>query len=227
MLATFPARAAENGSTRFLEPDQLQFGMDLVDAQQRVADEKNWEIAYKIDTPSANDIACRYKEDVMYLAQFFEGRCYSLEKRAIVTKDEAMRIFEHYTETLGPTPEITNSRDESLLFGRWSLKDREIELTAYEHNSGNYVAIYVEYDPIAKGEALYARDSEMANQPMMIDPITGKPVPIKEGEGEAQGDGSQADGEQGQEGQAGGEREQGEDDPPPPPPDDDDDDWLD
>ncbi len=226
LLAAAPVRAADAKATGFLEQDQLVYGMDLQDAQQRVADEKNWEIAYRIDTPSTNDIACRYKQDVIYLAQFYQGRCYSLEKRAMVTKDEALRIFEHYTELLGPTAEITNSRDESLLFGRWALKDREIELTAYEHHDGQYLAIYTEFDPLAKGEALYARDNEMASQPMTIDPITGQPVPIKQGDAAADGgaEAGQAGEGQGEQSQAGeGQGEDGKQDPPPPPPDDD---WL-
>jgi hypothetical protein len=164
----------------------------------------------------------------MYLAQFYEGRCYSVEKRAVVTPEEALQVFEHYTELLGPTPEITNSRDQKLLFGRWTLKDREIELTAYEHHAGEFMVIYNEFDPLAKGEALYARDSEIASQPMTVDPITGQPVPLPPGEGgEGEGAAGQEGAEQppadgaGEQGQ-GGNGNNGEPDSPPPA----DDDWL-
>ena len=232
VLVCIPANAKEQPS-RFLEQDQLQFGMELAQAQKQMTDEKNWEIAYRIDTPSTNDIACRFKQDVMYLAQFYMGRCYSLEKRAVVSKDEALTIFQHYTEVLGPTPEITNSRDQKLLFGRWSLKDREIELTAYEHHTGEYMAIYTEFDPLVQGEAVRTRESELQSQPTTIDPITGKPVPLPQdpqaegsGEGNGQNDGGQTGDEAGnKEAEKKPEGQDEKDDPPPPPPDDDD--WLD
>jgi hypothetical protein len=205
-IPVFAKEAKGAKGSRFLEQDQLQFGMDLAAAQKLVADTKQWEIAYRIDTPSTNDLACRYQEDVMYLAQFYQGQCYSVEKRAVVTKDEAMEIFKHYTELLGPTPEITNSRDERLLYGRWTLKDREIELTAYEHHTGEYMAIYNEYDPLVRGEAITARDSEVQSQPTTIDPITGKPVPIKQDTSVAgRDDATGADGEAGTNGEAGAE----------------------
>jgi len=46
---------------------------------------------------------------------------------------------------------------------------------------------YEEVDPIKRGDALHARESEMQNTPMEVDPITGKPRPVTHGQDQQSG----------------------------------------
>jgi hypothetical protein len=198
----------------FTGSEQLEYGMPLTEADRLLQDEKKWEVAYRVETSQTCDIACRYNKQIMYLAQFYLGHCYYVEKRALVDFAAAQEAFTYYSEKLGPSPELTNSRDHSLLFARWGGPDREIELTAYEHHTGGYMLMYIELNPLVQGEAAHAREQELNDVPTTIDPITGREVVVPPEErgggagGENAGEGDK-DGEDGKD--DGGDKEDGGD----------------
>jgi hypothetical protein len=175
-VLTYAARAAdEMPAIDFSEERFFRFGMEIAAANKVIADDKRWEIAYRVDTPSTNEINCRLDKQVIYLLRFFEGHCYHLEKRADIPPEQVQPIFEFYHKLYGDSPEATQSRGGEIYFSRWSLRNREIELTAYQRQSGNYAVMYQELDKLVEGEALYARDNEISSQPTEVDPITGRP----------------------------------------------------
>lgn len=211
--------AARNAAD-FTEERFFRFGMSLADADAVLRDEDNWQVAYRIDTPSTADIACAWQEDVIYMVRFYQGRCYAMEKRTEVDFDEVERVFRFFDEKLGETPEATQSSELELLFSRWTLEDREISVTAYAYEGQSYMLTYEELDPLVVGEARHAQEQELESAPAAADPITGGPRRVGEGDAGENGDDSGTREEQDGNGE---EDEESED--PTPPPDPDDDDW--
>ena len=226
ILATGGVCAAADKSVNFTDEKFFRFGMELSAANAAIGEDELFEIGYRIDTPQTNELACRYNKQVVYLLRFYQGRCYHFEKRADVAAEQVQAIFTYFHERFGDTPEATQSKQGELYFSRWSLRDREIELTAYVRQGGSYAVIYQEVDGETEGEALRARDSELQSQPSEVDPITGKPRPSTQpppDNGEEQA-APPEDADQPGQGEAKPEPKPG--DKPPddqPPPDDDDD----
>jgi hypothetical protein len=221
MLLLAGGRSFARDEADFTGADLFRFNMQLADADAVLQDAKRWEVAYRIDTPSTNEIACRLDQTVMYLLRFYEGRCYHFEKRADIPEDQVDPLFSFYKQQYGETPEATKSSDDNLFYAHWMLKDRDIEITAYTRNNGTYAVIYQEFDPKTEGEALRVQESEVQQAPTEVDPITGQPRPIKHSEqqqqgGEQQGQGGEQNGQQ-QAGKGDGKGDnKGEGDNPPP-----------
>jgi hypothetical protein len=177
-------------ATGFGEDDVLTYGMSLADAEKVVGKDgksKDWVIVYRIDTTQTCDVACVYQKTTYYRLGFYQGTCYSLEKRAEVPGDSVESVFARFKEINGETPENAHSADGSLMFARWALKTRDVALTAQRRDDGTYTVTYEEVDPIKRGDALHARESEMQNTPMEVDPITGKPRPVTHGQDQQSG----------------------------------------
>jgi hypothetical protein len=178
----------------FLDSGQFRYGMLVTEANELLAgNESDFIIQYRIDTPSTNEISCVYKETEYYLVRFYQGSCYFIERRAEIEKDAVPGVFEQFTAKYGDSPEMTQSSDQRLWYGHWILRDRDVELTAYDRTDGKYLLTYQEFDPMLQGEALHVQEQEYMNKPVQIDPITGKPR-LVEGD-ESQGDQSEAEGE--------------------------------
>jgi hypothetical protein len=174
----------------------FSFNMDLQPANDTVAG-KDWKIIYRVDTPSTNEIAAVYQEATYYHLGFFHGKCYMIEKRTQLPLADVQKVFTSMGNTLGQTPEATQSDDGSLIFSRWTLRDREISLTADKGSGDIYKLTYEEEDPMAAGEAIHTQEQEvMANTKTTIDPITGLPKLVpnqgqpddQQAQGDANGD---------------------------------------
>ena len=158
---------------------------------------------YRVDTTQTTTIACVYDGQVFYQLGFYQGRCYSLEKRAELPQAQVDPAFKYYLDKLGKTDEMTSSSDDKLYFSRWTTKDREISLTAAAREEGIYMLTYEEKDPIAEMDAQHVMDEELQSGPQDVDPITGKPRPMAPKEGEKDGqaqpkdDGKKDNGKQG------------------------------
>jgi hypothetical protein len=148
--------------------------MYLTDADAVLADERNWEVAYRIDLGLTTDIACRWNRQVVYTLRFYQGRCYSIEKVGMADRSTVEQTFNYFADNLGPTPEFTRSRDGRLFFGRWKLPDRDIALTGHQREQGVYLLTYEEYDPLVEGEARHYQEQQLRNVETEIDPITGE-----------------------------------------------------
>jgi hypothetical protein len=175
------------GGVDFTNERFFRFGMDQADADEVIANEKDWKVLYRVDTTQTTTIACVYGEQVFYQLGFYQGRCYSLEKRAELPQAQVDPSFKYYLDKLGKTDELTSSSDEKLLFSRWTTKDREISLTAAAREAGIYMLTYEEKDPIAEMDAQHVMDEELQSGPQEVDPITGKPKPLAPKEGDDKG----------------------------------------
>jgi hypothetical protein len=153
---------------------QLKFGMAQDAAERVISDKDLWAVAYRIDTASTAEIAAVWKGTVFYIAKFYNGRCYSIEKRAEVTKEEVEKIIRLYTESYGTTPEATEDREGRMLYARWTRPDKEISLNAIRGRGGLYKLIHEERDTMVYAEARVAQEREMLQQPTEEDPLTGK-----------------------------------------------------
>lgn len=153
----------------------FRFGMNQADADEAIANGKEWKVLYRVDTTQTTSIACVYQGLVFYQLGFYQGRCYSLEKRAELPQAQVDPSFKYYLDKLGKTDELTSSSDEKLLFSRWTTKDREISLTAAARENGIYMLTYEEKDPIAEQDAQHVMDEELQGGSQEVDPITGKP----------------------------------------------------
>jgi len=200
-------------ATGFGEDDVLTFGMSLADAEKVVGKSgksKDWVIVYRIDTTQTCDMACVYQKTTYYRLGFYQGTCYSVEKRAEVPADSVEGIFAHFKELHGDTPENAHSADGSLMYARWALKTRDVALTAQRRDDGSYVMTYEEVDPVKRGDALHAQESELQNTPMEVDPITGKPRPSTHSQDQQSGgDNSGGDDKKAKEPKKGGGDEKG------------------
>ena len=210
--------AAKETQVDFITEGQFAYGMEIAEANKRLeGDEENLAVMYRIDTPSTNEFVCVYKETEFYRVRFFEGRCYFIERRAEIDAGRVPEFFSQFGEAFGETPESTQSRDQRLWYGHWMLKDRDVELTAYQRDGDVYVVTYQEYEPLTVGEALRVQETELGSGPMEVDPVTGKLRPATH---EVENEEQSAEGEEG-EAEAEGEGEEEGEEPPP----DDDDDW--
>lgn len=165
-------------SVDFTNERFFRFGMNQADADAAIANAKEWKVLYRVDTTQTTSIACVYQGLVFYQLGFYQGRCYSLEKRAELPQAQVDPSFKYYLDKLGKTDELTSSSDEKLLFSRWTTKDREISLTAAARENGIYMLTYEEKDPVAEQDAQHVMDEELQNGPQEVDPITGKPKPV-------------------------------------------------
>ncbi len=166
------------GGIDFTTERFFRFGMEQTAAEAVLQDAKNWKIMYRVDTTQTCSIACVYQETVFYQVNFYQGRCYLMEKRATVAQEQVDPTYQYYLDKLGKTDEMASSADEKLVFSRWTAKDREISLTAAAREAGIYMMTYEEQDPIAAQDAEHAMDEELNNpssNPQDVDPITGKP----------------------------------------------------
>jgi len=205
----------------FLEDGQFRYGMGIVEANEWLAGhEDDFIIQYRIDTPSTNEIACVYKESEFYRIRFFQGTCYFIERRAEIEAEAVPVAFEQFSAEYGETPEMTQSHDQRLWYGRWMLKDRDVQLTAYDRAEGQFFITYQELDPLLLGEALHVQEQEVASGTVQIDPITGKPVLVEEEQDEAGEEGAEESSEDSK-----SEEAEGDDEESDPPPDDDDDEY--
>jgi hypothetical protein len=172
------ALTSAKGGVDFTSERFFRFGMEQSAAEAVMQDEKNWKIMYRVDTTQTCSIACVYQGLVFYQVNFYQGRCYLMEKRAEVPLEQVDPTFQYYLDKLGKTDEMTSSSDEKLVFSRWTAKDRETSLTAAARDTGIYMMTYEEQDPIAAQDAEHAMDEELGNassNPQDVDPITGKP----------------------------------------------------
>lgn len=192
-------------SVDFTNERFFRFGMNQADADEAIANEKDWKVLYRVDTTQTTTLAVVYQGLMFYQLGFYQGRCYSLEKRAELSQAQVDPSFKYYLDKLGKTDELTSSSDEKLLFSRWTTKDREISLTAAAREDGIYMLTYEEKDPIAEQDAQHVMDEELQSGQQDVDPITGKPRPLapKDGdENEAQPkpkeDGKKDSGKQGE-----------------------------
>lgn len=209
--------------TDFAAEGPLRFGMEISAAEKLIAG-KDWKVTYRVDTPSTSEIACVYRDEVFYLIGFFEGKCYSVEKRVHADKAEVERVFDYYAAQLGETGEATQSDDGSLYFARWDKERREISLTADQGSGDVYKLTYEEEDILTVGDARRAQMDELGSQPQAVDPITGKARILPQGEGDTTGDGGDAEGDDSGDSAAGesgddnaGDGNSGEEGKPPPP----------
>lgn len=170
---TWPAQAAKE--VEFTSEKLLHFGMKVEDAEKLVEDEEDWQIAYKIQTASTMDLACRYNKEVYFQARFYQGRCYFLEKRIEASLEEVKQVFSHYLGQFGVSPEGTQSRDGRLMFARWDKDEREITLTGGMRSNGKYILTYEDFAPAIIGEANYVQEQELRNSQAGTNPITGAP----------------------------------------------------
>jgi hypothetical protein len=176
------------GSVDFTNERFFRFGMSQADADEAIANEKDWKVLYRVDTTQTSTIACVYQEQVFYQLGFYQGRCYSLEKRAELPQAQVDPSFKYYLDKLGKTDELTSSSDEKLLFSRWTTKDREISLTGAAREDGIYMLTYEEKDPIAEMDAQHVMDEELQGGSQEVDPITGKLRPLAPKEGDENGE---------------------------------------
>jgi hypothetical protein len=208
----------------FLQDGQFHYGMGVVEANERLAkNEDDFAIQYRIDTPSTNEIVCVYQESEFYRIRFYQGTCYFIERRAEIEAEAVPTAFEQFSAEYGETPEITQSHDQRLWYGRWMLKNRDIELTAYDRSGGQYILTYQEYDPMLLGEALHVQEQEVASSGVQIDPITGKPVLVENDDQASAEEGDENSDEA--EAEETGEGDEGDEESEPPPDDDDDDEY--
>jgi hypothetical protein len=187
LIATGLAPTAGNAAD-FLADGQFRYGMSYGEADALLAKrEGDFIIQYRIDTASTNEIVCIYNESEFYRIRFFQGYCYFIERRAEAASGEIAGLFDQFIEKYGDSPEITQSSDRQLWYGRWMFNDRDIELTAYTGHEDMYILTYQEFDPILLGEALYTQEQEVLGGSVQVDPITGQPrlVPSEGEDGEA------------------------------------------
>ena len=177
-VAFLPIYAAAQGAEDLVKDKLLRFGMLQEQALEMVDGNDDWQVAYRISTPSTLDLACRYKEVMFFQARFLNGRCYYIESRFEAEVADIEQVFEHYRGKLGDSPEATQSRDAKLMFARWNTDNLDLSLTAYRRDSGLYVLTYEEFEPETIGVARYTQEKEMESLPMEIDPITGQPRPV-------------------------------------------------
>lgn len=152
----------------------LKYGMALEEAEQVLADEASWRIAYRVDTPSTAEIAAQWQDSVFYLARFYDGRCYSLEKRAQVQRAEVDALIELYIQTYGTTPDASQDRDGRLIYARWNRSEREVSIYATRGEGETYKLMYEEADPVVRSSARRTQEQELATLPRETDPLTGR-----------------------------------------------------
>ena len=211
--------AKDKSEIDFLGDARFRFGMELTAADERLADKPDqWDVLYRIDTPRTSEFACTYRERELYLVRFYQGECYFIEHRAELALDRVQDVFDHYAGLYGTTSEATQSRDSRLLYARWMLKDRDIELTAHQRDGGAYIMTHQEFDPVLLGEALHVRETELENSGTLeIDPLTGKPRMATHEAGDAGGESDEAADEdrEAEDQENAGDDEEPEQDPPP------------
>jgi hypothetical protein len=190
LLAALAFCCAAKGGVDFINERFFRFGMDQGDAETVLTDAKNWKIMYRVDTTTASSIACVYQGQLFYQVDFYQGRCYRVEKRAELPQEQVDPTYKYYLDKYGDKTqmspegkgdivEISTSSDEKLVFARWNKKDRVISLTADARDAGVYLVTYEEYDPITQMDAEHEMDQEINNSPQEVDPITGKARPIQ------------------------------------------------
>jgi hypothetical protein len=154
----------------------LKYGMAQAEAEKVIADKAFWQVAYRVDTASTSEIACVWDHSVFYKVKFFEGKCYFIEKRAIVSRDEIDTLLQMYRGAYGDTPEATSDHQGRLIFSRWTMTNREVTINAMRLKDGRYKLFYEEFDPVEIGAARRAQEAELGEGGNMdVDPITGRP----------------------------------------------------
>ena len=214
----------------FLREARFWYDMDQQEADGRFGSaekpNEDYTVLYRVDTPSTAEYACTYKSLELYLVRFYQGKCFFVERRAEVYFDQVQEVFDHYNKLYGGTPEATQSRDARLLYARWMLKDRDIEISAHQREGNVYILTYNEFDPMLLGEVLRIQERELENAGTTeIDPLTGKP---RFSTHQPSGDDSGTEGEENTAEDEGGEDGDGEDggEKKEPPPEEDDPDWY-
>jgi hypothetical protein len=208
--------APAHSAVDFLADGQFRYGMLITEANEWLANnESDFLIQYRIDTPSTNEIACVYQESEFYRVRFYQGSCYFIERRSEIEAEAIPGVFEQFTAEYGESPEVTQSRDQRLWYGHWMLRDRDVELTAYDRAEGRFILTYQEFDPLLLGEALRVQEQEVVNSGVRIDPITGKPVLVEtaaspETSPEDSGNAEEAAGDEAGGDEAGGDEATGE-----------------
>lgn len=180
-LISVPVLAADDFAEELTKQKLLRYGMEQSEALKMLENEDDWDIAYRINTPSTTDIACRYQEKLYFQVRFYLGRCYYIEKRVECEETGLEGVFEHFHEQLGEAREATQSHDGKLLFSRWESDDRETTLTAHRRQSGKYMITFEEFEPEVIGIARHVQESELESMPTEHDPITGKERPAPGG----------------------------------------------
>jgi hypothetical protein len=176
MLAPLAAQAKRTSLPR----DGFYYGMKLADANALLKASADYAIAYRVDTQSTSDIFCRYQQHTLYLTHFLRGACHSVEKRAIVSFEDADKMFVAYFKTLGDTDEVAQSTDRRSRYAKWRFKDRELILSAYGREDGTFLLVHEEYDPLRISEAVVLQQRELSSMPQQLDPLTGQPLPLLE-----------------------------------------------
>jgi hypothetical protein len=158
--------------------DGFYFGMPLASADALLQDTTDYELAYRVDTPSTADVFVRFRQHTLYLGHFLNGECCSVEKRAIVGADDMQRMFDAYLARLGTPTESADSTDGRTHYAKWAWRDRVLELSANARTDGAYLLAHEEYDPERSREAVLLQQRELREMPQQADPLTGQPLPL-------------------------------------------------
>lgn len=178
LLCLLPLRAW--AETEFLNDKAFSYGMSQEDAAKMIYGDKHgkdWEIAYDVATTSTWEIACRHHEEVQYVVRFYEGTCIYVEKRAEIDGRDVEKTISKIFDVNGETAEAAGNTGESQFFARWTHDDRTIELMAMRRRGGKFLLSYQDADLGRVNEAMLIRDREIKQGRMVIDPLTGKPMP--------------------------------------------------
>jgi len=153
--------AKKKDRVEFLGNSQFRYGMAQSEASDRFGDpekpNEDYQVLYRVDTPSTAEFGCVYKSQELYLVRFYEGECFFIERRAEILFDEVQEVFDFFNKLYGSTPEATQSRDSRLLYARWMLKDRDIEISAHQREGNAYIMTYQEVDPMLLGRGFRRR----------------------------------------------------------------------
>jgi hypothetical protein len=154
------------------------YGMALAQANALLEDALNYELAYRVDTPSTADIFVRFQQHTLYLGHFLDGECVSVEKRAVVSAEAMQGMFDAYRAKLGAPGEGADSTDSRSHYAKWVWPERVLELSASARSDGSYLLSHEEYDPERMREAVLLQQRELREQPQQADPLTGQPLPL-------------------------------------------------
>jgi len=217
--------AVANAAVDFTEADQFWYGMGYQEAVEEL-EGRHWNVLGEVSTPSTSEIRCIWREELFYILRFYKGRLYHMEKRAEQEPEGVGEAFTYYLTNIPinedrgeyldamPTPDggiqPVHNDDNSLIYCRWHLEDREVEVTAQANDDGLYMMYYEEFDPELRTEAEHVRQAELQAGPQVIDPLTGRPRQTTE---------------PGQGGENQENNNDDEDEQEPPPDDDEEDDW--
>lgn len=166
LLCLQPALAQEEeGSESELQEQQnnsqLYFRMTEADAESVLSDTENWVEITRVETDSVLEIECVYMEQITYKVMFFNGECFYIEKSALVSSDNVKTTFDRFADKLGPTEEVSESSDKSVIFARWKFDGREVSLSATARGRETYQLIFEEFDPDVRKQAELIQQNEL------------------------------------------------------------------